>query len=120
MPSYAPGTPVMSNGSRRPHRLWAGKTTRRKRCAVGLAGWRRDDVSIHRMAPGFPGAIRWIETSSRLQPASPTAHLFLRVVFPAHSRWGLREPLLITGVPGAYDGINVVHYENGQGRFVLD
>jgi hypothetical protein len=27
---------------------------------------------------------------------------------------------LITGVAGAYDGVQVVHYGNGQGRFVLD
>src|SRR5258707_10110120 len=68
----------------------------------------------------FSGAIRWIETPSRLQPSSASEHLFLRVVFPAQTRWGFREPLLMTGVPGAYDGINVVHYGNGQGRFVLD
>ena len=68
----------------------------------------------------FPGAIRWSETPPRLQPSRADEHLFLRVVFPAQPRWGLREPLLVTGVPGAYDGINVVHYGDGRGRFVLD
>ncbi len=77
-------------------------------------------VSASSVEDAFPGEIRWIETPSRLQPSSPGAHLFLRVVFPAQTRWGFREPLLMTGVPGAYDGINVVHYGNGQGRFVLD
>jgi len=102
----------------------------------GRAGW-LTQVAYHPCSPAsiqlganalsapsieaaFPGAIRWIDTPSRLQPSSPSEHLFLRVVFPAQTRWGLREPLLMTGVPGAHDGINVVHYGNGQGRFVLD
>jgi hypothetical protein len=72
------------------------------------------------IAAAFPGAMRWIETRSRLQPSSTSEHLLLRVIFPAQTRWGLREPLLITGVPGAYEGINIVHYGNGRGRFVLD
>jgi hypothetical protein len=77
-------------------------------------------LSAPSIEAAFPGAIRWIETPPRLQPSSTNEHLFLRVVFPAKTRWGLREPLLMTGVPGAYDGINVVHYGNGRGRFVLD
>ncbi len=77
-------------------------------------------VSAPSIAAAFPGAIRWIETPSRLQPSSPRDRLFLRVVFPAQTRWGFREPLLTTGVPGAYAGINVVHYGDGLGRFVLD
>ncbi len=77
-------------------------------------------VSAPSIQPAFPGPVRWVQTQPRLRAANAKEHLFLRVVFPAQTRWGLREPLLITGVPGAYDGINVVHYGNGQGRFVLD
>jgi hypothetical protein len=77
-------------------------------------------VSAPSIETAFPGAIRWIDTPPRLRPSRASEHLFLRVVFPAQTRWGMREPLLITGVPGAYDGIQVVHYGNGQGRFVLD
>jgi hypothetical protein len=79
-----------------------------------------NSVAAPSVEPAFPGSLRWIETAPRLRPASPREHLFLRVVFPAHTRWGLRLPLLITGVPGAYDGIQVVHYGGNVGRFVLD
>jgi hypothetical protein len=77
-------------------------------------------VSAPSIEAAFSGAIRWTETTPRPVPANAREHLFLRVVFPTQARWGLREPLLMTGVPEAYDGINVVHYGNGQGRFVLD
>lgn len=75
-------------------------------------------------APGveaaFPGAIQWRDTTARALPTRATEHLFLRVVFPPQTRWGQREPLLITGVPGAYAGIQVVYYGDGLGRFALD
>jgi hypothetical protein len=44
----------------------------------------------------------------------------MKVVFPTQTRWGLSEPLLFTGIPGAYDGIGVVHYGNDSGRFFLE
>lgn len=77
-------------------------------------------VSAASIERAFPGSVQWTQTLPRLRPATAREHLFLRVVFPAQTRWGMREPLLITGIPGAYDGLNVVHYGNGQGRFVLD
>lgn len=77
-------------------------------------------VSAPLTEESFPGEIQWGATPARLRPAEPTDHLLLRVTFPAQAQWGLREPLLLTGIPGAYDGIEVVHYGGGLGRFVLD
>jgi hypothetical protein len=89
-------------------------------CSPGSIHLGANTLSAPSIAATFPGSVRWTETSPRLQPVTGHEHLFLRIVFPAQARWGLREPLLITGVPGAYDGINVVHYGDGLGRFVLD
>ncbi len=68
----------------------------------------------------FPGNIQWVETPTRRQPSDPDDRLLMRVVFPSQTRWGLREPLLSTGIPGSFDEIGVVHYGEGLGRFFLD
>jgi hypothetical protein len=89
-------------------------------CAPGAVRIGENAVGAPSIEKTFPGEIQWVETVSRLLPAEPTNHLLLRVVFPTQPRWGLREPLLFTGIPGAGDGICVVHYGGGLGRFVLD
>jgi hypothetical protein len=99
--------------------IWLSQVTYHP-CSPDSIRLGENTLSAPSIEAAFPGVIRWSETRSRLQPAHASEHLFLRVVFPAQTRWGLREPLLITGVAGAYDGVQVVHYGNGQGRFVLD
>jgi hypothetical protein len=89
-------------------------------CAAGAVRLGENTVSASLVEGRFPGRIEWAGTQPRLLPAEPTDHLLLRVVFPAQPRWGLREPLLFTGVQGSGDRICVVHYGNGSGRFVLD
>ncbi|MGA2018565.1 MAG: hypothetical protein ABSH26_16600 [Opitutaceae bacterium] len=89
-------------------------------CAPGAVLTGENAVAGPSIEKTFPGEIRWVGTPPRLLPAEPTDHLLLRVVFPTQPRWGLREPLLLTGVPGACDGICVVHYGGGLGRFLLD
>jgi len=71
-------------------------------------------------APTWPGGIRLVETKRRLAPATTRDCLLLRVVFPTNPSWGLREPILTTGTPGASDSITVLHYGGGAGRFVLE
>jgi hypothetical protein len=53
-------------------------------------------------------------------PGSVDARLRLRLVFPPSPAWGLREPILVTGVAGACDVITIIHYGGGQMRFCLD
>jgi hypothetical protein len=89
-------------------------------CEAGAVRLGENTVAGPLVEGGFPGRIEWAETPPRLLPTEPTDNLLLRVVFPAQPRWGLREPLLFTGVQGSGDGICVVHYGNGSGRFVLD
>jgi hypothetical protein len=89
-------------------------------CEAGAVRLGENTVGAPLVEGWFPGRIQWADTRPRLRPAEPTDHLLLRVVFPSQPRWGLREPLLFTGVQGAGDGICVVHYGNGSGRFVLD
>jgi hypothetical protein len=89
-------------------------------CPPGAVRIGANTVSAPGTAETFPGNIQWVETAQRGQPSEPKDHLLLRVIFPSETRWGLREPVLSTGVPGAHDGIGVVHYGGGLGRFFLD
>jgi hypothetical protein len=89
-------------------------------CAPGTVRIAENTVASPSIGKRFPGDIQWTETRPRLSPTEPSDHLLMRVVFPTQPRWGLREPLLVTGIPGACDSICVVHYGGGSGRFVLD
>ena len=89
-------------------------------CAPGAIHLGENEVAPAITAAIYPGAIAWTGTQPRLSPVATTDHLMLRVVFPTQPRFGVREPILITGIPGASDSINVIHYDGGFGRFVLD